>query len=52
MWLVRLVKDRNGNVLTHEESMMGRLKEYFEKLMNKENDKKEDERSKKWWTRR
>ncbi|XP_062866594.1 uncharacterized protein LOC134329279, partial [Trichomycterus rosablanca] len=36
---VRLVKDRNGNVLTSEESVMGRWKEYFEELMNEENER-------------
>ena len=36
---VRVVKDRDGNVLTGACSVMGRWKEYFEELMNEENEK-------------
>ncbi|KAK3508049.1 hypothetical protein QTP70_011636, partial [Hemibagrus guttatus] len=34
---VRVIKDRDGRVLTSEESIQRRWKEYFEELMNKEN---------------
>ncbi|KAI5618310.1 hypothetical protein C0J50_22292 [Silurus asotus] len=34
---VRAIKDREGNVLTSEESVLRRWREYFEQLMNKEN---------------
>ncbi|KAK3510973.1 hypothetical protein QTP70_027784 [Hemibagrus guttatus] len=36
---VRVIKDRDGRVLTSEESVQRRWKEYFEKLMNEENEK-------------
>ncbi|KAI5100986.1 hypothetical protein C0J45_9972 [Silurus meridionalis] len=36
---VRAVKDGEGNVLTSEESVLRRWREYFEQLMNKENEK-------------
>lgn len=32
-------KDRNGNVLTREESVLGRWKEFFEELTNEENER-------------
>ena len=34
---VRAIKDADGEVLTNEESVLRRWKEYFEKLMNEEN---------------
>lgn len=34
---VRLIKDREGNVITSEESVLRRWKEYFEELLNEEN---------------
>ncbi|KAK3564430.1 hypothetical protein QTP86_020368 [Hemibagrus guttatus] len=34
---VRVIKDRDGRVLTSEESVQRRWKEYFEELMNEEN---------------
>ncbi|XP_051784813.1 uncharacterized protein LOC127528357 [Erpetoichthys calabaricus] len=34
---VRMIKDKDGNVLTSEESVLSRWKEYFERLMNEEN---------------
>ncbi|KAK3509581.1 hypothetical protein QTP70_006451 [Hemibagrus guttatus] len=37
---VRVIKDRDGRVLTSEESVQRRWKEYFEELMNEENEKK------------
>ncbi|XP_065658149.1 uncharacterized protein LOC136082660 [Hydra vulgaris] len=36
---VRMIKDKNGNVLSSEESVLGRWKKYFEELMNQENDR-------------
>ncbi|KAK3516863.1 hypothetical protein QTP70_027081 [Hemibagrus guttatus] len=35
---VRVIKDRDGRVLTGEESVQRRWKEYFEELMNEENE--------------
>ncbi|KAK3528813.1 hypothetical protein QTP70_011605 [Hemibagrus guttatus] len=36
---VKIIKDRDGRVLTSEESVQRRWKEYFEELMNKENER-------------
>ena len=36
---VRVIKDRDGNVLTGARSVIGRWKEYFEELMNEENER-------------
>ncbi|XP_051806753.1 uncharacterized protein LOC127534762 [Acanthochromis polyacanthus] len=36
---VRVIKDKDGSVLTGANSMMGRWKEYFEELMNEENER-------------
>ncbi|KAK3543094.1 hypothetical protein QTP70_010647 [Hemibagrus guttatus] len=36
---VRVIKDREGRVLTSEESVQRRWKEYFEELMNEENER-------------
>ncbi|KAK3533082.1 hypothetical protein QTP70_006786 [Hemibagrus guttatus] len=36
---VRVIKDRHGRVLTSEESVQRRWKEYFEELMNEENER-------------
>ncbi|KAK3513646.1 hypothetical protein QTP70_028816, partial [Hemibagrus guttatus] len=36
---VRVIKDRDGRVLTSEESVQRRWKEYFEELMNEETEK-------------
>ncbi|KAK3524921.1 hypothetical protein QTP86_011507 [Hemibagrus guttatus] len=36
---VRVIKDRDGRVLTTEESVQRRWKEYFEELMNEENER-------------
>ncbi|MCJ8737462.1 hypothetical protein PDJAM_G00024310 [Pangasius djambal] len=36
---VRVIKDRDGKVLTSEESVQRRWKEYFEELMNEENER-------------
>ena len=35
----RMIKDRDGSVLTGASSVMGRWKEYFEELMNEENER-------------
>ena len=34
----RMIKDRDGNVVTGTINVMGRCKEYFEQLMNEENE--------------
>ena len=36
---VRVIKDKNGNVMVNSEAVLKRWKEYFEKLMNKENNR-------------
>ncbi|KAK3511060.1 hypothetical protein QTP70_030099, partial [Hemibagrus guttatus] len=36
---VRVIKDRDGRVLTSGDSVQGRWKEYFEELMNEENER-------------
>ena len=36
---MRVIKDRDGNVLTDARSVTGRWKEYFEELMNEENER-------------
>ena len=33
------MKDKNGNVMVSSEAVLERRKEYFEKLMNEENDR-------------
>ena len=37
---VRVIKDENGNVMVNSEAVLKRWKEYFEKLMNEENNRK------------
>ncbi|KAK3574516.1 hypothetical protein QTP86_008561 [Hemibagrus guttatus] len=39
---VRVIKDRDGRVLTSEESVQRRWKEYFEELMNEENEREKE----------
>ena len=36
---MRVIKDENGNVMVNLEAVLKRWKEYFEKLMNKENNR-------------
>ena len=36
---VKVIKDENGNVMANSEAMLKRWKEYFEKLMNEENNR-------------
>ena len=36
---VRVIKDENGNVMANLEAVLKRWKEYFEKLMNEENNR-------------
>ena len=36
---MRVIKDENGNVMVSSEAVLNRWKEYFEKLMNEENNK-------------
>ncbi|KAK3516048.1 hypothetical protein QTP70_003785 [Hemibagrus guttatus] len=42
---VRVIKDRDGRVLRSEESVQRRWKEYFEELMNEENERGKKSRS-------
>ena len=37
---MRVIKDENGNVMVNLEVVLKRWKEYFEKLMNEENNRK------------
>ena len=37
---VKVIKDENGNVMVNSEAVLKRWKEYFEKLMNDENNRK------------
>ena len=39
MQYMRVIKDENGNVMVNSEAVLKRWKEYFEKLMNKENNR-------------
>ena len=36
---VRVIKDENGNVMVNSEAVLKRWKQYFEKLMNEENNR-------------
>ena len=36
---VRVIKDENGNVMVNSKAVLKRWKEYFEKLMNEENNR-------------
>ena len=36
---MRVIKDENGNVMVNSEAVLKRWKEYFEKLMNEENNR-------------
>ena len=36
---VRVIKDKNGNVMVSSEAVLKRWKKYFEKLMNEENNR-------------
>ena len=36
---LRIIKDKNGNIMVNSEAVLKRWKEYFEKLMNEENDR-------------
>ena len=36
---VRVIKDKNGNMMVNSEAVLKRWKEYFEKLMNEENNR-------------
>ena len=36
---VRVIKDENGNVMVNSEAVLKRWKEYFEKVMNEENNR-------------
>ncbi|KAK3539722.1 hypothetical protein QTP70_012263 [Hemibagrus guttatus] len=41
---VRVIKDRDGRVITNEESVQRRRKEYFEELVNEENERRKKSR--------
>ncbi|KAK3512854.1 hypothetical protein QTP70_028917 [Hemibagrus guttatus] len=41
---IRVIKDRDGRVLTSEERVQRRWKEYFEELMNEENEREKKSR--------
>ena len=49
---VRVLKDENGNEMVNSEAVLKRWKEYFEKLMNKENDRESRQRKQKWLMKR
>ena len=49
---VKVKKDENGNVMVNSEAVLKRWKEYFEKLMNEENDRNLGQRNQKWLTKR
>ena len=36
---MRVIKDKNGNMMINSEAVLKRWKEYFEKLMNEENNR-------------
>ena len=36
---VRVIKDKNGNMMVNSEAVLKKWKEYFEKLMNEENNR-------------
>ena len=36
---MRVIKDKNGNVMVNSEAVLKRWKKYFEKLVNEENNK-------------
>ena len=36
---MRVIKDENGNVMVNPQAVLKRWKQYFEKLMNEENDR-------------
>ena len=49
---VRVIKDENGNVMVDSEAVLKRWKEYFEKLINKENNRESRKKKQKWLTKR
>ena len=49
---LRIIKDENGNVMVNLEAVLKRWKEYFEKLMNEENNETLGQRKQKWLTKR
>ena len=49
---VRVIKDENGNVIVNSEAVLKRWKEYFEKLINEENNKNLGQRKQKWLTKK
>ena len=49
---VMVIKDKNGNVMVNSEAVLKRWKEYFEKLMNEENNKDLGQKKQKWLIKR
>ena len=49
---VRVIKDENGNIMVNSEAVLKRQKEYFEKLINEENNVTLGQRKQKWLTKR
>ena len=49
---MRIIKNENGNVMVNSEAVLKRWKEYFEKLMNEENNRNLGKRKQKWLTKR
>ena len=45
---VKVIKDENGNVMVNSEAVLKRWKEYFEKLMNEENNREPRIENQKW----
>ena len=49
---VRVINDENGNVMVNSEAVLKRWKEYFEKLMNVENNRDPRTEEAEWLTKR
>ena len=49
---VRVIKDDNGNVMVNSEAVLKKWKEYFEKLMNEENNREPRTEEAEWLRKR
>ena len=49
---MRVINDENGNVMVNSEAALRRWKEYFEKLMNEENNRDPRTEEAEWLTKR
>ena len=49
---LRVIKDENGNVMVNLEAVLKRWKEYFEKLINEENNRDPRTEEQKWLTKK